>query len=170
MVRLPFGENRFLGGWKASAIVMANTGRPFTVTNGFDQAGFLNATMARSRPDLVAGCDPNLGRVDQWYDPRCFRVPPVGRPGSLGRNTLTAPGMFVTDFALLKDIRMRESASLEFRAEFFNIFNHSNFGLPSLDLFVPDGTGGGTVSPFAGQITTTATPPRQIQFGLKILF
>ena len=78
--------------------------------------------------------------------------------------------MFTADLALIKDIRLRERAIFQFRTEVFNVFNHPNLGPPDLDLFVPDGTGGGIVSPFAGQITTTATPPRQIQFGLKILF
>ena len=78
--------------------------------------------------------------------------------------------MFVTDFALQKDTRLRESASVQFRAEFFNIFNHPNFGLPNPDLFVSSGAGGSTVSPTAGRITTTTVPARQIQFAVKLLF
>ena len=71
---------------------------------------------------------------------------------------------------MIKDIKMREQATLQFRTELFNVFNHPNLGLPDLDVFVPDGTGGATVSPTAGRITTTTTPGRQIQFGVKILF
>ena len=153
-----------------SAIVMANSGRPFSVTDGFDQAGFANWARTRSRPDAVPGCKPIIGKADRWYDPACFRLQPVGRPGNLGRNTLTGPGMFTTDLALIRDIRLREAATLQLRTEVFNVFNHPNFGLPDLDVFVPDGTGGATVSPTAGRITTTTTPGRQVQFGVKILF
>ena len=170
MISMPFEGNRLLDGWMISAIVMANSGRPFSVTDGFDQAGFANNLLTRSRPDAVAGCKPILGRVDQWYDPACFRLQPAGMPGNLGRNTLTGPGLFTMDLALIKDLKLRERASLQFRTEVFNVFNHPNFGLPNTDLFVPDGTGEGSVSPIAGRITNTTTPGRQIQFGVKILF
>ena len=170
MIAMPFAGNRLVDGWMISAIVMANSGRPFSVTDGFDQAGFANNSFTRSRPDAVAGCKPIVGRADRWYDPACFRLQPVGRPGNLGRNTLTGPGMFTTDLALIRDIRLREAATLQFRTEVFNVFNHPNFGLPDLDVFVPDGTGGATVSPTAGRITTTTTAGRQVQFGVKILF
>jgi Carboxypeptidase regulatory-like domain len=168
LVSFPFRGNRVVEGWQASAIVMANSGSPFSVTDGFDQAGL--QTGLNSRPDAVAGCKAILGNVDRWFDPGCFRLEPYGRPGNLGRNTLRGPGMFVTDFALLKDTRLRESASVQFRAEFFNIFNHSNFGLPNPDLFATVGAGGATVSPTAGRITTTTVPARQIQFAVKLLF
>jgi hypothetical protein len=169
MISLPFGKNRLLDGWMVSTIVMANSGRPFSLTDGFDQAGFANY-FTPSRPDAVAGCKPILGKVEQWYDPLCFRLQQPGRPGNLGRNTLTGPALFTTDLALIKDIKLRESSTVQFRAEVFNLFNHSNLGLPNPDLFIPDGTGGGTVSPTAGRITATTTPARQIQFGVKILF
>jgi Carboxypeptidase regulatory-like domain len=168
VVSFPFRRNRIVEGWQASAIVMANSGSPFSVTDGFDQAGFQNGL--NSRPDAVAGCKAIVGSVDRWFDPGCFRLQPYGRPGNLGRNTLRGPGMFVTDFALLKDTRLRESASVQFRAEFFNIFNHPNFGLPNPDLFATAGAGGATVSPTAGRITTTTVPARQIQFAVKLLF
>jgi hypothetical protein len=108
--------------------------------------------------------------VDRWYDPACFRLQSAGRPGNLGRNTLTGPKFFTTDVALIKDIKLRESATVQFRAEVFNALNHANFGQPNPDVFVQNDAGGVDVSPTAGQITATATPGRQIQFGLKILF
>jgi hypothetical protein len=108
--------------------------------------------------------------VDRWYDPACFRLQAAGRPGNLGRNTLRGPGFFTTDIALIKDIKVRESTSVQFRTEVFNVLNHPNFGQPNPDLFVPDGSGGVRISPTAGQITTTTTQARQIQFGVKILF
>jgi outer membrane receptor protein involved in Fe transport len=166
VVSFPFRGNRVVEGWQASAIVMANSGSPFSVTDGFDQAGL--QTGLNSRPDAVAGCKAILGTVDHWFNPECFRLQPYGRPGNLGRNTLRGPGMFITDFALLKDTSLGESASVQFRAEFFNIFNHPNFGLPIPDLFVSSGTGA-TVNPAAGRITT-AVPGRQVQFAVKLLF
>ena len=111
-----------------------------------------------------------LGGHDRYWDINAFALPAAGTRGNLGRNTLTGPGLFTTDLALIKDIKLREPATVQFRAEIYNLFNHSNFGLPNPDLFIPDGTGGGTVSPTAGRITATTTPGRQIQFGVKILF
>ena len=169
MISLPFAGNRLLDGWTVSAIVMANSGRPFFVADGFDQTGFAN-TGVPSRPDAVLGCRPILRRVDRWYDPACFRLQGAGLPGTLGRNTLTGPELFTTDLALIKDLKLHEQTTLQFRAEGFNLFNHPNLGLPNPDVFVSDGAGGARVSPTAGQITTTTTPGRQIQFGIKILF
>jgi hypothetical protein len=169
MIVLPFQGNRLVDGWMISAIMMANSGRPFSVTDGFNQSGLGNGDHY-SRPDVVAGCPAILGSVDRWYDPACFRLQPVGRPGNLGRNTLRGPGFFTTDLALIKDVKLRESASVQFRTEVFNVLNHPNFGQPNRDLFVPNGSGGVSVSPTAGQITTTTTSARQIQFGVKILF
>jgi hypothetical protein len=169
MISVPFQGNRLVDGWMISAIVMANSGRPFSLTDGFDQSG-LGSRNQYSRPDVVAGCQAILGSVDRWYDPACFRLQPVGRPGNLGRNTFIGPAFFTTNLALIKDVKLRESATLQFRTEVFNALNHPNFGQPNPDLFVPNGSGGVSVSPTAGQITTTTSPGREIQFGLKILF
>jgi hypothetical protein len=169
MISLPFQRKPLLDGWMISAIVMANSGRPFSLTDGFDQSGLGN-NFWNSRPDAVAGCKAILGNVDRWYDPACFRLQSAGRPGNLGRNTLTGPRFFTTDLALIKDIKLRESATVQFRAEVFNVLNHTNFGQPNPDVFVQNATGGVDVSPTAGQITSTTTAARQIQFGLKILF
>src|SRR5439155_21798803 len=115
MISLPFAGNRLLDGWTVSAIVMANSGRPFFVADGFDQTGFAN-TGVPSRPDAVLGCRPILGRVDRWYDPACFRLQGAGLPGTLGRNTLTGPELFTTDLALIKDFKLHERTTLQFRA------------------------------------------------------
>jgi hypothetical protein len=169
MISLPFHANRLVDGWMISSIIMANSGRPFSLTDGFDQSG-LGTLWRYSRPDAVAGCAATIGNVDRWYDPACFRLQPVGRPGNLGRNTLVGPGFFTTDLALLKDVKLRESVTAQLRVESFNVLNHPNLGQPNPDLFVPNESGGVDISPTAGQITTITTPGRQIQFGLKILF
>lgn len=89
--------------------------------------------------DLVAGCDPNVGTVNEWFNPACFTVQPVGTLGSEGRNMFTLPGVTNFDLALLKDTRVpkiSENFAVQFRAEFFNILNHANFGPPAVGDFV----------------------------------
>ena len=93
---------------------------------------------------------------------------PVGTFGNTGRNTLRGPHFFNTDMALLKDTKINEQLRLQFRAEFFNIFNHENFDLPSNNIF----SASGVINATAGRITGTnpGSTPRQIQFGLKLTF
>ena len=88
--------------------------------------------------------------------------------GNSGRNPLTGPGLVNLDFSLFKNTRLSEGFNLQFRTEFFNVLNHTNFA-PPLDnnvLFNPDGSAVGS----AGIIDATQTPSRQIQFGLKLMF
>src|SRR5205823_14708066 len=82
------------------------------------------------------------------------------RPGNLGRNTFRGPSFSNTDFALLKDTKIRETIALQFRAEFFNLFNQHAFDIPGSILGSPD----------FGVASTTVLPERQIQFGLKLVF
>jgi hypothetical protein len=70
----------------------------------------------------------------------------------------------------VKDTPIKEQVHLQFRAEFFNILNHVNFGLPNAAAFVQTVNGGGVPNPTFGEITTTTTNSRQIQFALKLLF
>jgi hypothetical protein len=86
--------------------------------------------------------------------------PVLPTPGNLGRNTFTGPGWSNLDFSVIKDTRITESKSLQFRAEFFNILNQATFGTP-----------GGTLgSPSFGLSTGTATTEREIQLGLRLIF
>jgi hypothetical protein len=89
----------------------------------------------------------------------------VGTYGNLGRGTFTGPGLADVDLSLFKTTAVTEKASLQFRAECFNVSNHANFGTPNAIMF-----SNGAISPSAGLITTTATTSRQIQFGLKLMF
>jgi hypothetical protein len=78
-----------------------------------------------------------------------------------------------TDFSVIKDTRITkisEAFDVQFRAEFFNILNHTNFGLPTATVFSQTSSGGAVVAPTAGQITNTVGTSRQIQFAVKILF
>ena len=86
--------------------------------------------------------------------------------GNVGRNVMTSPGVASVDFTLTKNARLRENLTTQFRAEFFNILNRPNFGSPSLSLFDQTGVPTSTV----GQISSTRTSSRQIQFALRLAF
>ena len=172
---LPLGKSAFLTGWQLSGVMTARTGYPVTITDGFSQA-FSGG--GANRPNLVAGCSNNpkntTGDITQsYFDKTCFSLPAVGVLGNLGRNTLIGPGFVNLDTSLSKTTRIpkiSEQFAVQFRAEFFNILNHPNFGAPAAGVFVQGANGGGSLNPTAGRITTTSNAARQIQFGLKIMF
>src|SRR5205807_7749636 len=106
--------------------------------------------------NLQTVTDPTTGVV-QW---KCFSFPLLGELGNLGRNTLRGPGLQEFDFSLFKNWTLGEQARLQFRAEFFNAFNHANFQMRSPRLF----DGNGNIIPTATVINSpTATSSRQIQ-------
>ncbi len=177
---LPFGNgkmyannlgsvgNGFVGGWSVTSIVLAESGLPFTPQlsyNPSNNGDTRNPVRPFINPDFTGNAI--LGTPGQWFNPAAFLQPPPnsGFYGNLGRDTLIGPGLFDWDFSAVKDTKIRERTSLEFRAEFFNILNHTNFNTPNLITFTPSG-----VSPTAGAITSTATTSRQIQFALKLLW
>ena len=159
-----------LGGWQVNGIVNVTSGPPFEISNNSfldrdrDRAGGSN-----SRPNLVPGRsnNPVTGNPDQYFDPAAFELQEAGLYGDVGRNTAIGPGLATVDFGVTKDFLIDEQRSVQFRAEFFNIFNRANFALPNRTVFrnssgVPSGT--------AGRITSTATKNRELQFGLKLIF
>jgi hypothetical protein len=169
---MPFGGNILVKDWRISGIFSAVTGAPFSIFTGFDQAGL--GIGNTQRPSLVAGRsgNPNQGNPNQWYDPTAFILPAVGTYGNLGRNTAVGPGVANLDVALARDFVVREISegfTVQFRAEAFNILNHANFGLPNNSVFVSGTNGGGSLNPNAGQITN-ASPARQLQLALKLIF
>src|SRR6059036_1425629 len=89
----------------------------------------------------------------------------LGFYGNVGRDTLIGPGLATWDFSTLKDARIRERLSLQFRAEIFNLLNRANFNLPNAVVFTPSG-----ISSTAGVISSTSTTSRQVQFGLKLFW
>jgi hypothetical protein len=149
-IRLPWGLTKPWGRWSVSAVSMVQGGRPFTVTL---PGGTLE------RPDIVPGVEwkPDNQGPDHWINPAAFSIP-ASVPGNLGRNTLRGPGLRNLDLALIKIENFRD-ARLEFRAEFFNVFNHPNFSMPN-----------NVIGPTLGLISSTAAPERQIQFGVKAAF
>jgi len=158
-----------LGGWEYSGIASAASGLPLTVTGGssIDPAGQgvkLAASVSGYRPDLTG--DPNAGAphtFNQWFNTAAFADVPAGqfRPGNERRGAVTGPGYYKFDMSLFKNIKFTESTSLQFRAEAFNVFNHTNFQGVNTS-FVP----GSTVF---GKVNSTRDP-RIMQLALKFYF
>ena len=188
---LPFGQghlvgsnltglaNRAVSGWTLSTIVALQSGFPFSPQLGYNPTGS-GDTRNPVRPDINPNFRGNLypRTPQQYFDPAAFLAPAYGTVGNLGRDTLTGPGLANVDLSLLKATRVTERVRAQFRAEFFNVLNHTNFATPNPVVFTSGPTQGNTsnqtttvvASPTAGVITATATTSRQIQFGLKLLF
>jgi hypothetical protein len=181
--QLPFGSgqrfgggatglmNRLIGGWQWNGIATAQTGFPFTPLIGFNNSGTGDGT----QPTDVADKNPNfkgpviLGTVDHWFDPRAFSMPIAGTFGNAGRSAYRGPGLFNVDTSLFKRIPIRESVTLQFRAEAFNVLNRANFAFPNQVVFQGN-SANYSYSESAGAITNTATTSRVLQFALKLLF
>jgi hypothetical protein len=159
-------ENRVLGGWQLNGIATMLSGFPFTPQIGSNRSGD-GDTRNPDRPNLnPAFTGPVvLGSPNQWFNPAAFLLPTPGTYGSLGRGVYNGPGLAELDLSLLKSTAISERMNLQFRVEAFNVLNHSNFGTPNAIVF-----SGAGPSPSAGLITTSATTPRQLQFGLKLIF
>jgi len=167
---LPF-DGALTGGWTVGALATFSDGVPKTIFTGFNRAGD-RAKSTASRPNLAAGASVNprrsgslADRVNQYFDPSAFVLPPPGFYGNVARNTLIGPGYQDVDLTLEKAVSVGGSRRALLRFEAFNLFNRVNLGQPNTNVF----TAAGTVSPSAGRITT-ALPARQLQFGIKFLF
>ncbi len=159
-------EAKFVSGWQVNAIGTFLSGFPFTPLVGSNRSGD-GDTRNPDRPSINPSFSGPVvtGNPNQWFNPAAFVLPTAGTFGNLGRGTYSGPGLADVDFSLFKNTNITEKTNLQFRAEFFNILNRSNFGPPNTTVF-----SSGAVSPSAGLITTTATSPRQIQLGLKLIF
>jgi hypothetical protein len=173
---VPLGEgHRFLSsglgsklasGWRVSTLGILRTGVADTVyigTNTFGNGDFIN-----QRPDCVAHIDPytHPQTISDWLNPAAFSVPTAGTFGNCGRNTIYGPTFRNVDFSILKETKLGETRNLEFRAEFFNIFNHPAFAQPDTTFGTP---GFGEIFNTLGR-TLGAGTSRQIQFALKFSF
>jgi len=160
-----------LGNWQVNGIATVMSGTPFTVFDSNDvsvQGGAPEISgFSPNRPNLVAGQNPNAGpqTPGAWLNASAFQRliqdpnSPVQQFGTAGRNIAQGPGYGDWDFSALKNIRVAESKEFQFRAEFFNILNHTNFRLPDSDIS----------SPTFNQILA-ARSPRLIQLALKFNF
>ena len=171
----PFGKGRahlsdsgwvttLVSGWETFGIVTLQSGRPFTVAllPEIDNSGTGRSILgfgANDRPNLVGNpelSDPTTGR---WFNTAAFSFPVPGTFGNAGRNVLDGPGYQNVNASLVKNTGLTERFLLQFRAEFFNLFNHPNFNLP--DNFLGSPTFG---------VISSARDPRHVQFGVKLLF
>ena len=162
--------NHILGGWTVNGSGSLRTGIPVNIGMTPRQTRPL-ANGAAERPDLIAGGNNNPvlknWTPERYYDVSQFKLQPPGFFGNLGRNTLIRPGIFNLNFSLAKNTALGETASLAFRAEFFNLLNRPNFGTPGARTFRNTA---GSISGSAGRITSLSAPMRRMQFGLKLTF
>ena len=141
------------------------SGFPVFVLNSNDQSGvaFQQNASNNNRPDMT--CNPKAGHptLGAWFNTSCFAFALPGELGNAPRAPVTGPDFVNTDFSLIKHFKLpyREGMQLDFRAEFFNLFNHAQFGTPNGDI--------NAGSQF-GVITSTVNNPRLIQFALKLRF
>ena len=167
-----------VGGWQLSGIVSAESGAPLNLAlNGTNVASVFPGGDVANRPNLVGKIsypktkviDPNTGKVTgiQWADPSAFQFPDPGTWGNLGFNALRGPGRDNWNLSLFKQFILSESrgSRIEFRAESFNTWNHTQFG--------GSGQNGGFSNNFGAgnqlQITS-AFDPRVFQLGLKVIY
>jgi hypothetical protein len=182
-----------VNGWQLGGILQVSSGAPFSVLMGGDPLGLGN-TDPFAYPNRLSGpgCNSlvNPGSTN-YVKVQCFSAPTApsqafynqycnpANPfptclnllGNAGRNTLTGPGLVNTDFSIFKNNRIpaiSEAFNIQFRAEFFNVFNRTNFAPPLDNNTILDQSG--NVVGSAGVLTATATTSRQIQFGLKVIF
>jgi hypothetical protein len=163
-----FGDHGWLTslltGWQTYGVITLQAGRPFTVAllSEIDNSNTGRSNLgfgANDRPNLVGKARLDQGRPERWFNPAAFAFPPFGSFGNAGRNILEGPSFHNINASLVKNTALREEVNLQFRAEFFNLFNHPNFDLP--DNFLG--------SPTFGRIRS-AHSPRRIQFGVKLVF
>jgi hypothetical protein len=192
---LPFGKgkkyggnwggatNTILGNWQVDLIERATSGFPLFVVDSGDESGIFFSYNGNTfqRPNQVGdpntagneggqtGCPTKIHTIQNWFNPCAFAQAPTGELGTAARAPVYGPRYVNSDFSVIKDfpLSFREGMGLQFRAEFFNLFNHSQFYL--------DGVGGtgeqdiNTPSSF-GVINNTVNNPRLIQFALKLKF
>ncbi len=164
---LPFGPGKqwlgtnplryIAGGWSLSNVTTVQSGPPFTVTA---QTNTTNSFSAGSlRPNVLRNPNLDSRAVSRWFDTAAFVQPSAYQFGNEGVGILRAAGLVNFDFSLQRRFQIKEHVRAQFRAEFFNAFNHTNFG-------VPNSTFGSTNF----GVVTSAGPARQIELGARIEF
>ena len=156
-----------IGEWQVNGITTYSMGNFFKITDSNDN--FANSN-GQQRTNTIGNSSGKPCVPGTVFNTCAFADPPEGSFGNTGMNTVEAPGFGNWDFSLFKNFRLSERTHLQFRAEFFNVFNHTNF------LTGPTGSDG-QFEPVAVELGTpqmgypqAALNPRQIQFALKFLF
>jgi Carboxypeptidase regulatory-like domain/TonB dependent receptor len=162
--------NQIVGGWQLASIVTLSTGNWFTVLDG--NGNFANADGGAGgvsqRPDQVGDPHATPCIPGTFFNTCAYADPAQGSFGNVGRNTIQGPGNRVWDFSTFKFFKLSEHSNLEFRAEFFNVLNHTNF------LFSQPGPQNGNPATVLGDphfgLLTASRAPRQIQLAMKFSF
>ncbi len=170
---LPFGTGKrfatghrgldyVLGNWQVNTIVSLRSGLPYTlgVSGDIANTGNANPTGPYERLNLVGNPYLSNPTPGEWFNTAAFAVPAPFTYGNLGRNTFRSDWGKNVDFSLFREFPIRESISLEFRAEAFNLTNTPVYGIPVSNYS----------SPNFGQVLNVANSPRQLQFALKLYF
>jgi hypothetical protein len=151
-----------LNGWQVTGIIQFQTGSPYTITTGTDISrdgiGGDRAKTTGVSMDPVAGSDQTI-----WFNPAAFAAGDVGTFGTIGKAPYFGPSTYYWDMGVSRNIRFKDDMNIQFRAEFFNIFNQVNFANPATALN----------SASFGRITGTHAnqgDPRIMQFGLRFVF
>jgi len=168
-----FGK-KLLNTWSVSGIVTLQSGTPFSILG---EDTFFEATRADLTPGRTLASAIKSGnvahRLNAYFDPSAFAIPlTIGDPGfgQLGRNIIRGPKQINTDFSIMKSIPVTESQRVEFRAEFFNLFNNVNFANPINSIYLAGTNPTNPSETNFGRIATTTTGPRVVQFALKYNF
>ena len=176
---LPFAKssqgltNQVFGGWAVNGIYVYSTGMPFTVTQSSNRQGTSQGqgNQTADRPDWLPQGNFTQS-LDQWFDITAFRPQALGTAGNSGRNKFTNPRSTRVDFSVFKNFSITEAVNLQFRAEFFNLFNTPTFGSPGAAIGSYNADNTPKNDGVFGKITTMggAYTPRDIQFALKLIF
>ena len=155
--------NAIAGNWEVDVIERVLSGFPVFVVNSDNESGvfFQQNASNLNRPDQI--CDPQSSHhsLNEWFNTGCFAPAAPGELGNANRAPVNGPNFINTDFSAIKHFALREGMRLDFRAEFFNIFNHAQFGTPGNDVNAPGQF---------GVINSIVNNPRLVQFALKLQF
>ena len=175
---MPKALDKIVNGWELSGTASWQTGFPFTIFSGADNSlsGMLGdrADLAVSsvQQAVLGGGRSHSAEVQEWFNTNAFQPNAIGTFGDTGKNILRGPRFFDADLAAVKNAKLTERLSMEFRAEFFNAFNNVNFGRPDGNL-ADLGTTFGEITGMAGASSSNTygtAQPRIIQFAVKMAF
>ena len=167
--RLKSLPRRLTAGWQLSGIYTLASGLPITpFWNGASPSG--SGESSNDRPNVVGNPNDGPKRWDAWFNTTAFVPAPAGTFGNAGRNSIIGPRTNSADFSALKSTKISERASLQFRSEFFNLFNHPNFALPNVTV---NSSAFGTIA--STPDVANGNPlgdggPRLVQLALKLIF
>jgi hypothetical protein len=157
---LPGRRHALLKGWQAQVIGTLQSGTPLSAIVSADVSG--TGSPIVNRPDLIG--DPNISNPTpgRFFNPAAFKIPEAGTFGNSGRNVIIGPGYQNIDVALSRITRLSDAMRVQFRADFYNVFNHPNFVAPPTMQNFADSTDFGALF--------VARSPRIVQLGLKFLW